>query len=342
MKITIKEIAKLSGVGISTVSRVLNNAEGVSADTKKKVLRVVAETNYIPNNSARSLKLSRSKTIAVLVKGISNPLFGKMLATLENEIAFRGYKLLIQNVELLANEMDIAIGLTQDRNLCGVMIMGGYFSYTEEKFRQLQVPCVLLTVDANKDVDARLYSSVIIDDEKSGYEATRYLLDLGHEKIGFVYQNNVEKDTPNDRRFRGYIRAMEESGLPFSPSLIDHYGNHAGETGFRVGYTAMRNLITLNPDMTAVFAFSDVLAVGAAKGALSMGKRIPEDISIIGFDGVEIMEFYNPSLDTVYQPAEQMALGAIESLFHMMQSGEAQHLTFDTVLLKRGSCKSRR
>lgn len=342
MKVTIKEIAKLSGVGISTVSRVLNDTPGVSEETRKKVLHAVSQTNYIPNNSARSLKMSQSKTVAVLVKDVGNPLFAKMLSTIEKEIAFRGYTLLIQNVANIANEMDVAIGLTQDRNLCGVMIMGGYFSYTEEKFRRLQVPCVLLTVAAHKEVDESLYSSVIIDDEKSGFDATRYLIELGHEKIGFIYQNASEVDTPNDLRFQGYLRAMEESGLPVPPTLIDQLGAHPGEAGFRVGYTAMRGLLMRSPDLTAVFAFSDVLAVGAAKGAISMGKRIPEDISIIGFDGVEIMEFYNPSLDTVYQPAEQMALSGIETLFHMMQGGEAKHLVYDTVLLKRGSCRGRR
>ena len=111
--------------------------------------------------------------------------------------------------------------------------------------------------------------------------------------------------------------------------------------GFRAGFQAMKGLMQRNPDMTAVFAFSDVLAIGAAKAALNAGKQIPEDISVIGFDGIEMAEFYNPTLDTVYQPATEMALSAVSLLHGMMNGERTQHIVCDSVIMKRGSVRMR-
>lgn len=174
------------------------------------------------------------------------------------------------------------------------------------------------------------------------YQATKQLIDMGHQKIGFVFHgpSNAAPENPNDLRFFGYIRALQENGIPVDPSLYD-FGNLGGGSGYSIGFNAMQKLYAAHRDVTAVFAFSDELAIGVAKGILSLGLKIPDDISVIGFDGTEIMEYFNPSLDTLYQPADQMALSAIESLFRMMQGGESSHLVYDAVLLKRGSCKAR-
>lgn len=340
MGVTIKDIANISGVGISTVSRVLNSSGPVNEITRKKVLEAVRDTNYIPNNSARSLKKTDSKTVAVLIKGITNPFFHKLIRVIEREVMVRGYTLIIQDVNASANEMDSAISLTQDRNLSGVILVGGKFSYTEEKFRQLQIPCVLLTVSAGDSVDKALYSSVIINDEKAGYEVTKQLIDMGHKKIGFVFHCAVNplSEDPNDLRFYGYLRALREHGIEPEQNLYD-FGLPTGDTGYAVGYSMMQRLYAANHDVTAVFAFSDELAIGVVKAAINLGLRIPEDLSVVGFDGTEITEYFNPAIDTLYQPADQMALAAIEALFNMIRGGKSSHCTYDAVLLKRGSCR---
>lgn len=338
MGITIKDIAKLAGVGNSTVSRVINNSGSVSDATRKKVMDIINKYNYIPNNSARNLKISQSNNIALLVKGITNPFFNKMIRVIEQEIALRGYPLMITNVSDSSHELDIAIQETQDRNLCGVMIMGGSYDYPEEKFKQLGIPCVLVTISANKGVDPSLYSSVRIDDEKEGYRATNYLISLGHKKIGFLHHSPTETATPNTLRYNGYVRALKENNIPFDPDLVG-INYTRDDTGYRVGFELMKQLYAKNKDMTAVFAFADSLAIGAAKAVFSMGLSIPDDMSIVGFDGIEIAEFYNPSLDTMYQPATEMALSSVEMLFDMIQGGKSQHIVYNTVLLKRGSSK---
>lgn len=337
MGVTIKDIARLSGVGVSTVSRVINNTGSVSEATRKKVMDVVNSHNFIPNNNARNLKSAQSKNIALLVKGITNPFFNKMIRVIEQEVALRGYPLMIQNVDTTADELDIAIQEKKDRNLCGVIIMGGSYTYTEEKLRQLSIPCVLLTISAGEDVDPALYSSVRIDDEKEGYIATNYLISLGHRRIGFLYHTPWEEKTPNFLRYKGYLRALQENNIPFDANLVAPYVN-VGD-GYKAGFQLMKQLYTKNKDMTAVFAFADILAIGAAKAAFSMGLSIPEDMSIVGFDGIEMAEYYQPSLDTIYQPATEIALSGIEALFDMIKGGKSQHIVYDSMLLKRGSSK---
>lgn len=335
MSTTIKDVAKLSGVGIATVSRVLNNSGTTSNETKEKVMAAVRELNYVPNNNARILKMGQSKTIALLAKSITNPFFQKMIHTIEQKVSLRGYHLEIKNVNYSEHEMSIAIKEVQDRNLSGVILMGGNFSYTNEDFNRLGVPCVLLTVSAGKDVDPDLYSSIIIDDEAEGYRATEYMINLGHRRIGCIYNTVGDIITPNLLRFRGYQKALEAHGIEYDPVLVSSV--NMSESGYEFGFNMMKNLMNRNKDMTAVVTVADTMAIGAAKAVISTGLRIPEDISIIGFDGIEVAEYYNPALDTICQPAEQMSLGAINALFEMLQNQKTIHAIYEASLLKRGS-----
>lgn len=334
----IKDIAKISGVGISTVSRVINNSGFVSDLTRKKVMEAINANHYVPNNSARNLKAAQSKNIALLVKQISNPFFNKMIRVIEQRVALQGYPLMIQNVDTASDELEMAIQETKDRNLCGVIIMGGGFNYTENQFRRLAIPCVLVTVSAGPGVDKSFYSSVMIDDEMEGYRATEYLISLGHRRISFIYSPLQEPVTPNSLRYNGYLRALREYDIPFDPNLVA--SNLDGEeSGYVTGFRAMKQLYGRNRDITAVFAFADILAIGAAKAILSMGLNIPGDVSIVGFDGIEMAEFFHPSLDTVYQPFAEMALSSINLLFDQMQGNPSRHLVYESVLLKRGSSR---
>lgn len=336
MDITIKEIAKLAGVGITTVSRVINNSGPVSPKTREKVMAVVTEYNYIPNNSARNLKATTSNSVALLVKSIANPFFQKMIHVIEQKVALRGFQLIIQNVNNAQNELDMAIQEAQDRNLQGVIIMGGSFDYSDNQFKRLKIPCVFLTVSAGDEVPVKSYSSVKVDDKSEAFKAVEYLISLGHKRIGFIYNAPLNKMTPNSLRHKGYLQALEQYNIPFDPSLVAT--DFSSDSGYDFGFKMMNQLLMKNKDMTAVFAFADTVAIGAAKAALSKGLRIPEDISIVGFDGIEEAEYYHPSLDTVSQPAEQMALSSVQLLFDMVNGSQTRHLVYESSLLKRGSC----
>lgn len=336
--ISIKEIAELSGVGIATVSRVINQSGSVSEKTRKKVMQVVDEYGYVPNKNARNLKKTKSEDIALFVKGVSNPIFSKMIAAIQEEMDSRGYPLFVQNVVEEINELDLAISETLHKNFRGVIILGSSSSntYTDKKMSQIGVPCVLLTVDA-PSVQESLYSSVTIDDEKEGYKATKYLIEMGHRHIGFLYrETDTDTNTPNILRYKGYLRALEESGIPVEERLIaTRYPQN--DEGYRIGFQCMKQLMQKNPDMTAVFAFADVLAVGAAKAVFAAGKKVPDDISVLGFDGIEVSEFYHPSIDTVYQPVTEMALSAVSFMHSMINGDKGRHMVYDSTIIRRGS-----
>ncbi|WP_053985646.1 LacI family DNA-binding transcriptional regulator [Niameybacter massiliensis] len=337
-EITIKTIAEKAGVSISTVSRVMNNTGSISDKTKQRVMQVIKEYNYMPNTSARNLKSGSSKNIALFVRSIENPFFQKMIHVIEEKIALRGYQLIIQNVTGIEDELEIAIREAKDRNLCGAIIMGGTFNHSKIEFERLGIPCVLVTIAANSEVDLGMYSSVTIDDEKEAFKATEYLIKLGHKRIGFINNKPLDIITPNSLRYNGYVKALQEYNIPLDEDLVA--SEYSTLSGYNYGFNMMKQLIMRNKDMTAVFAFADVVAVGAAKAIFSMGLSVPNDISVVGFDGIDVAEFYNPSIDTIYQPADQMALSSIETLFDMIQGGESKHLVYDAVLLKRGSCRA--
>lgn len=331
----IKDIARLSGVGISTVSRVLNNTGFVSDATRTKVMEVVKKYNYIPNSSARNLKMTQSNTIALMVKGISNPFFSNMIKEVERQVNLRGCPLLIQHVEDGSDEINAALQLVKEKNLYGVIFMGGTYDHSEEKFRQLNIPFVLTTITTTQEVDPAVFSSVIIDDVQEAYKATSYLISLGHTKISFLARFPLVQHTTGNRRLLGYIKALEEQGIPYDPSLVEDC-----EYSPSSGFTATKRLMNKNKDMTAVFAASDTIAIGAAKAILSSGLSIPGDISVIGFDGIEMAEYYHPSLDTISQPGVDMAKASVEILFDLITGQSTnKHVVFDSVLVKRGSCK---
>ena len=150
MGITIKDIARMSGVGVSTVSRVINNTGFTSEATRQKVQAVIDEVGFVPNSSARNLKATSSKTIALLIKDVANPVFIQMVKVIEEKVAMRGYSLLLINVSFSSNELDVAIQEKNSQNLCGVIIVGGSYQYSDEAFKRLGIPCVLLTISANK------------------------------------------------------------------------------------------------------------------------------------------------------------------------------------------------
>lgn len=337
MAVTIKDIAKQAGVGVATVSRVLNNSGYVSENVRERVLTIVRESRYLPNTNARNLKVNSSRNIGLFVKGITNPFFTKMIRIIEEKCALQGYTLTLKNVNEHQDEMTMAADEVRSSNLCGVILMGGVVGYSEAQFRELGVPCVLTTIHAGEDVPKNVYSSVCIDDEKESQKAAEYLISIGHRRIGFIYDPSAERATPNQRRFFGYQKALAAHDIPFDRRLVADIVHTSLYNGYAIGFNAVRSLYAASPDMTAVMAFSDVMAIGAMKGISSLGLRIPEDISVIGFDGIDAGEYYQPSLDTILQPAGEMASSSIQFLFDMLRGGQAQHLVYEAVLARRGS-----
>ena len=233
-QITIKDIARMCGCGVSTVSRALNNHPDINEETRNKILNVVKETGFVPNNSARNLKITDSKTIAVLIKGIANPFFMKMIKIMEQEIQRQKYSLILQHVEFDQDEVDVAIELEREKKLKGIIFLGGYFNHTKEKLDKINVPFVISTVNMTEEYSSN-YASVAVDDVKESYKIVDYLCKLGHKKILLISAD------PNDEsigklRKEGYLKALSENGISVNENLIVPMSNDADSYSMKAGF----------------------------------------------------------------------------------------------------------
>ncbi|MFT9497859.1 LacI family DNA-binding transcriptional regulator [Anaerosolibacter sp.] len=334
----IKDIAEIAGVAISTVSRVLNNHPDVKNETRKKVLEIIEEHNYIPNNSARNLKKTNSNDIGVLVKGIYNPFFAKIIQSIEEEIDARGYTMILHYNNDNSNDVEAAIELILEKKLIGLICLGGNFSHLNlEQFSELEVPIVLASTDIEEQQKQDYFSSVTIENEKAAYEAVVYLCKLGHRRIGIITTGEEDQCIGN-LRMKGYKKALKQYDIPYDDNLFS-----IGEYTFESGYAAMNKLFDKCQDFSAVFITSDIMAIGASKAILSRGLRIPEDISVVGFDGIDFARFFHPSLTTVNQPGEYMGKKSTEILFDIIKNKKGhQHIILRTKLLEGESCKKYR
>ncbi|MFT4145828.1 MAG: LacI family DNA-binding transcriptional regulator [Mobilitalea sp.] len=316
---TIKDIARICGVGVSTVSRAINNHPDINDETKQLIMQAIKEHNYIPNNSARNLKRSESNTIAVLIKGISNPFFNNMLKVFENGIEKMKYSFLLHRVEEHEDEIEVALLLEKEKRLKGIVFLGGFFSQSEDKLKQLTVPFVLSTGGVSEKIDKQCYSSVTVDDARESYKMVDYLCKLGHKRIATISAPPMEESI-GKLRLEGYMNALKDNGLNCDQELIRYLKDDCLETfSMQYGYEVTKELIRSEIDCTAIFAISDSTAVGACKAIFESGKRIPEDYSVAGFDGMEISFYYHPSITTIRQPVEEMAEETIRILFDLIE-----------------------
>lgn len=338
--ITIKDIAKKCGVGVSTVSRAINNHPDINDETKSKILQAIKEYNYIPNNSARNLKRSESNTIAVLIKGISNPFFNNMLKVFETEIQNQKYSFILHRVEEHQNEVDVALQLVKEKRLKGIVFLGGFFTYSIEKLKQLNVPFVLSTGGVSGKIDLEYYSSVTVDDFKESYKIVDYLCENGHKKIAILAAPQ-EDESIGKLRLSGYLKALEDRKIAVNKNLIRRGQDDTIETfSMKYGYEITKELIESNEDFTAIYAISDSMAVGACKAVFDMGKKVPDDYSIAGYDGLDITSYYQPSITTIRQPVEEMAHETIRILFDIINEKlKKEHKTFDGELIIGQSTK---
>ena len=331
----IKDIAKLAQVGVSTVSRVLNNHTDVKESTREKILEIIRESNYIPNNSARILKQHNTKNIGILVKGVFNPFFSQITNVIGKIINENGYTMIMrQNDYNIYQDVDTLIAFVKEKRLQGVICLGGNFTeITDDCFKEINVPIVLTSVNTISKQGEIYYSSIGIDNIKGAYDATTYLINKGHKNIALIL-GDVNDMGVSLWRLEGYKKALDERGIDKENDLI-----LIGQYSSKGAYVATLELLKKRKDITAVFALSDIMAVGAAKAILDSGLKIPEDVSIVGFDGMDESEFYNPSITTVKQPEKLMAEMSINLLMSLIKGEtENKHVLLETKLIERDSC----
>jgi DNA-binding LacI/PurR family transcriptional regulator len=289
---TIRDVARHAGVGVGTVSRVLNDNPLVREVTREKVLTAIQELNYTPSPIARRLSLGKTHTVAVIAPFITEPSVVERLRGIESVLAETEYDLLLYNVENITRRDSCFHSVPRPERIDGLLLItlppAGEFA---GGILDSDVPTVLLGVP-NPD-----FNRVVVDDVSGGYWATKHLIDLGHRRIGYIsdFLENPFNFVASLNRFEGYYHALAEADITFRPEY-----HRQGEHGRRPAREMARELLTLDDPPTAIFAASDMQAVGALEAARELDIRIPDDFSVIGYDNIEIAEIVN--LTTVNQP----------------------------------------
>jgi len=335
---TIKDIAKICGVGVSTVSRAINDHPDINPETKEKILCTIQEYGYVPNNSARNLKRVDAKAIAVLVKGIANPFFTSMITVIEQECKKRHYAMELSHIEAGENEVDVALKVVKEKRLRGIIFLGGLFSHSEEKLKKLTVPFVFSTAGSiPESISRKLYSRISVDDRRESARMVNYLIDLGHTKIAILVAEALEESVGR-LRLEGYCDALKAHGIEVNPNLICQTQDELGHFSMENGYLTAKRLLARGETFTALYAVADSLAIGALRALYEAGLRVPEDIALAGFDGIEMAAYTVPSLTTMRQPVEQMAKDTTKLLFDIIaKKAKHQHITYDAELMIKES-----
>lgn len=332
----IKDIARLAGVGVSTVSRVINDHPDVKDETREKILKIIRESNYIPNNSARILKKNNTNNIGVLVKGVFNPFFSEMINIIGNRINEAGYTMILQqNDYATEDDVDNLIAFVKEKRLQGIICLGGNFlNINDESFQFLDIPVVLTSVNTLSKESKSKFSSIGIDNVLAAKASIQYLIDKGHRNIGILLGEKNDVGI-SGLRLEGYKKALEENNIPYSEENV-----FIGDYDYSGAYRVTKEIINNRKDITAIFSISDIMAVGAAKSVIDQGLQVGEDISIMGFDGMDISKYYNPGITTVKQPKKNMANNSIDLLLALLaKKEEHKHIIFETKIIERESCK---
>ena len=329
--VTIKDIARESGYSVSTVSRVLNNRNDVSPDARKKIEEVVAKFNFVPNNNAKHLKQNNSKAIGVLVKGISNMLFASVVEEIQRMIEKTEYTLVVSYLDEDADEVEQAILLCRERKPLGLLFLGGNPEYFHREFSGVDVPCVLVTNRAN-EMHFENLSSVATDDIAAARCAVDQLFVAGHRRIG-ILGGDFDKSYTSHQRFLGCEQSFSEHGAVLD---VEHCYEKA-RFSFGSACRAMKRLIGKFPDVTAVFAMSDVMAIGAIRALRDLGYRVPEDVSVMGFDDILFSQAWRPSITTMAVSKAEFGKKAFELLYTNIQQGTTGYYLNQLELIQRAS-----
>jgi DNA-binding LacI/PurR family transcriptional regulator len=331
MPVTIKDVARESGVNTSTVSRALNNGYGVNDETRKHVMEVATRLNYRTNQVARGLVTGRSQSIGLVVSDIRNPFFAEVARGAEDAAYGAGRDLVLCNSDLRAEKQMGYFDSLLAKRVEGIVMnsVAGLNRAQQDQLWAAGVPIVLL----NRSTVYRRFSSVLGDNLQGGEIAGNYLIDLGHAKVGHITGPRTHGNLTD--RAKGFLKAFHDRGLP-EPEVV--YGEHT----FAGGYKSARQLLEADRKITAIFAGNDVLAFGCIRAAIERDIRIPDDLSIIGFDNVEMSQITYPPLTTIDQPKYEIGKAAIEMLLNMMAKDgirEPEHRVIGVRLIERQSCR---
>ena len=312
---TIKDLAAQTGYSVGTISRVLNNQPNVSQKAREVILQAVADSGFQLNANAKQLKQQHGNCVLVVVKGTNNELFSELVEAIQSHFSRLKYPLIVDYLDEDMNEVARGAHLCAEKKPLGILFLGGNQQNFRSDFGRIDVPCILVTNSA-AELDFPNLSSVSSDDFQASLEAMDTLIRLGHRDIAIVGGDWTSSDTSR-LRYGGCLRALRSHGISFDESL-DYVG---GRFSYQDGYDGTRKLLDSGRHFTALFAVADVVAIGAIRALWDSGLRVPEDVSVMGYDGLPLGSFLVPQLTTVSQPVRIMAQRSVEILMDCIENG---------------------
>lgn len=331
MKVTIRDVASACGVDVSTVSRSLRGVHGISEETRQRVLEAAERLRYVPNRMARGLATGRSQSLALLISDIRNPFFAAVVSGAEDRAFAAGYDLILGNADLEPERQMRYIRSLVQKQVDG-LVMNSVTALSKSEIVELlgyRLPTVLLI----RPRDAGAFSTVSADNFEGGRIAGSYLLKLGHRRLALL--TGSPRHSNLWARGQGFRRALQEAGS--NGRCVVMRGDHTQEGGAELA----RRLFRAHPEVTAVFAGNDAMAYGVLRAAAEIGKRIPSDLSLVGFDNVDLSAIVHPPLTTVHQPKYEMGKAAVEILLRKIQEENpvTEHRVLGVKLVERESCR---
>ncbi len=327
---TIKDIARIAGVSVTTVSRVMNHRPDVNPVTRQKVEKVIEDCHFIGNTKARGLKQGND-IIGLIVRGRSNPFLNALSESILEQAGRSKESYVTEYIDEMDDEFLAALHLTQQCRVIGLIFVGSKIDERVKVLQGMDIPIVFTTVNA-RNASLPNASSVAVDDYAMGRLVAEELVQLGHRKIAVFGSNPVAGDSLA-MRFHGFCDVLKEKGISFDPSYY-----RESRFSLQDGYDIARSFISEHPETTAIFGMSDTVAIGAIRALRDLGKSVPEDVSVFGFDGINLSRFTVPRLTTVEQPVSEIARNSLALLLNMLrENAPPTHLLINAVLRRRES-----
>jgi DNA-binding LacI/PurR family transcriptional regulator len=311
--VRLKDIAKLAGVSVMTVSKALRDEPDVSSATKTKIKQLAHQMGYVPDSSAQGLRTKTTKLFGLVIPTATNPIYARIIFAIEERAQELGYDLLIAHTLNKPEKEDAALRRFLSRRVDGLFITPVYRFEAQARIYQeiatRKIPTVLLGPAAPF---CKSFPAIEIEETLASYNATKHLLQLGHKKIAYL---TGPPATPwAHERFEGYRRALRESGIEVDDGMVFAAGNTLED-----GIKATLQMLNEGCHPTAVQAVSDLVAIGCAETLLAQGFKIPEDISVVGFGNILLAEFYRVPLTTISQPKYRLGMSAVEAMMGLLR-----------------------
>jgi LacI family transcriptional regulator len=306
------DVARQAKVSLMTVSRVINNKGDVSSETRQRVLEIITSLGYRPSAIARSLATKETSTIGLVVPDVSNSFFAEITQGVERLAYSRGYHVFLCNTEEDPQRELAVIQSLEEKRVDGLILCSSRLE--EEKLIDIMghLPAVVLINRRLHQTVEDTFDSVTLDDERSGWVATRHLIQSGHQLIGFLA--GPPASYSGAARRKGFLTALQEAGI----DLVEGWMKHC-QPSVEGGYEATRSLLGTYPQLTALFCFNDLVAVGALQACDELKRRVPEDLAIVGHDDIPVAALVSPALTTCRVPRYELGARAVNALLERLR-----------------------